>query len=135
MGKMTHILNRKEPFLKFISPQSSIHEALYRMGTQRTEYLIVMEEDHFLGLITEHDILTQGILKELSLSKTPVIKLMNVRLPVASIDDTIEECLQRMSQYNIRQLPVFENGIYFKGVISAKDILKEVARNRTEVFN
>ena len=135
MGKVKTLLNSKNSFLKFISPHSSIAEALYCMSTQRTEYLIVVEDDHFLGVITEHDILTRAILKDLSLSKTPVSQLMNVLLPVASIDESIEDCLERMSQYNVRLLPVFEDGIHFKGVISSNDIFKEIALKRKEVFN
>lgn len=135
MERVTVLLNRNESHFKFIEPQCSIDEALCRMSAEGTEYLVVMDEDsRFLGVITEHDIASKALREKLSLAKTPVRRVMNCQLPIASTDDTIEQCLLQMERYHVKLLPVFE-GFMFKGVISADDILHEAASNRSDIFD
>ena len=127
MEKVTHILNRKESHFRYISPASSLDEALCRMSCEGTDHLAVIDEDGaFIGVITEHDIATKALLEKVPLTKTTVRKLVNRQLPIASTEDTVEQCLLRMRQYNVKLLPVFE-GYMFKGIISADDILQEAA--------
>ncbi|HEX6192666.1 MAG TPA: CBS domain-containing protein [Chitinophagaceae bacterium] len=135
MEKITIILNRKESHFNYISIGCSLDEALCRMSCEGTDHLVVMDEDgRFKGVITEHDIASKALLEKLSLTKTPVRKLVNSNLPIASTEDTVEQCLQKMQRHQVRLLPVFE-GFMFKGIISADDILREAASNRTEIFD
>lgn len=96
--------------------------------------MVIDEEGKFLGVVTEHDIASKALLTDLPLSKTTVKKLVNRELPIASTDDTVEQCLQRMRQHNVRLMPIFEN-FHFIGVISGDDILREAARSRTDIFD
>lgn len=135
MEKITEILNRKESHFKYISPQCSLDEALCRMNCENTDHLVVMDEDdHFIGVITEHDIAARALLDKTPLTRTLVKKFVNKRLPISSTEDTVEQCLDRMQQYKVKLLPVFD-GFSFKGIISADDILKEIARRRAEIFD
>ena len=97
------------------------------MSCEGTDHLAVIDDDgRFMGVITEHDIATKALLEKVPLTKTTVRKLVNRQLPIASTEDTVEQCLLRMRQYNVKLLPVFE-GYMFKGIISADDILQEAA--------
>jgi len=135
MEKVTNILNRKESHFDYISPGCSLDEALCRMNCEGTDYLVVIDDDsRFIGVITEHDIATKAVLEKISLTKTLVRKLVNSNLPIASTEDTVEQCLQRMQRHHVRLLPVFE-GFLFKGIVSADDILREAASHRMEIFD
>lgn len=135
MEKITTILNQKESYFKYISPYSTVDEALCRMNCEKTDHLVVIdEEDRFLGVITEHDIASKAVLEKMPLTKTLVRKLVNKELPIASTDDTVEQCLRRMQQYHVNLLPVFD-GLRFKGVVSADDILKQAASSRNRIFD
>ena len=59
---------------------------------------------------------------------------MNTRLPVATTEDTVEKCMRRMKQHNVRFLPVFD-GFDFKGIVSSDDIIHEVVENRMQIFD
>jgi signal-transduction protein with cAMP-binding, CBS, and nucleotidyltransferase domain len=135
MEKITVILKRKESHFRYIAPACSVNEALSRMSCEGTDHLVVMDEDgRFMGVITEHDIVTKAFLEKMSLTKTQVRKLVNCQLPIASTEDTVEQCLQKMRQFNVKLIPVFE-GFLFRGIVTSDDILQEAASHRTEIFD
>jgi predicted transcriptional regulator len=133
MEKITSILAKKELHFHTVPPASSADTALSRMCHENVEYLIVMEEGNYVGLITEHDI-TKAVVTKKQLAKTKVSEIMNNRLPAATTDDTVERCMQLMRQHHVRYLPVFEIHS-FRGIVSADDIIEEAVNNRMEIFD
>jgi signal-transduction protein with cAMP-binding, CBS, and nucleotidyltransferase domain len=135
MEKITSILAKKEPHFHTVSPTSSVDKALSQMCCENVEYLIVMDmNERYIGLITEHDITTKVLFVNKNSNNTTVESVMNRRLPAATTEDTVENCMQMMRQHKVRYLPVFEN-FSFRGIVSADDILEEAVRNRTEIFD
>ena len=133
MEKITSILAKKETHFFTVSPGSSADAALSRMCHENVEYLIVMEEGNYVGLITEHDI-TKAVVTKKQLTKTNVGEIMNNRLPAVTTDDTVERCMQLMRQHHVRYLPVFEIHS-FRGIVSTDDIIEEAVNNRMEIFD
>src|SRR6185436_19338913 len=101
---------------------------------ENIDYLIVMEEGKYVGLITEHDITSKAVVRNKQLAKTKVDEVLNRSLPAATTDDTVERCMQLMRQHHVRYVPVFENFL-FRGIISTEDILEEAVHNRLEIFD
>lgn len=135
MEKITSILAKKEPYFHTVSPTSSVDRALNQMCCENVEYLIVMDDDEkYLGLITEHDITSKVLFAKKKTNNTTVETVMNRRLPAATLEDTVENCMQMMRQFKVRYLPVFEN-YSFRGIVSTEDILEEAVRNRLEIFD
>ena len=134
MEKITSILAKKELHFHTVSPGSSADKALSRMCYENVEYLIVMEEGQYVGLLTEHDITSKAVITNRQLTKTKVSDIMNKGLPAATTDDTVERCMQLMRQHHVRYLPVFEIHS-FRGIVSSEDILEEAVNNRMEIFD
>ena len=134
MEKITSILAKKEPHFHTVSPGSSADTALSRMCHENVDYLIVMEDGKYVGLLTEHDITSKVVITAKQLTKTMVCDIMNKGLPAATTDDTVERCMQLMRQHHIRYLPVFEIHS-FRGIVSSEDILEEAVNNRMEIFD
>ena len=134
MEKITSILAKKELHFHTIPSGSTADTALSRMCYENVDYLIVMEDSRYVGLITEHDITSKAVIRNKQLSKTKVSEVLNNRLPAASTEDTVERCMQLMRQHNVRYLPVFEN-YSFRGIVSTEDILEEAVNNRMEIFD
>ena len=134
MEKVTSILAKKELHFNTVSPGSSADAALSRMCHENVDYLIVMEEGQYVGLLTEHDITSKAVVRNRQLAKTKVGEVMNNRLPAATTDDTIERCMQLMRQHHVRYLPVFEIHS-FRGIVSTEDIIEEAVNNRMEIFD
>jgi CBS domain-containing protein len=134
MEKITSILAKKELHFHTISSGSFADTALSRMCHENVDYLIVMEEGRYVGLVTEHDITTKAVVRNKQLAKTKVDEVLNNRLPAATTDDTVERCMQLMRQHHVRYLPVFED-YSFRGIVSTEDILDEAVNNRMEIFD
>jgi predicted transcriptional regulator len=134
MEKITSILAKKELHFHTVPPGSSADTALSRMCHENVEYLIVMEDQNYVGLITEHDITSKAVVTNKQLTKTKVSDIMNNRLPAVNSDDTVERCMQLMRQHHVRYLPVFEINS-FRGIVSSDDIIEEAVNNRMEIFD
>ncbi len=135
MEKVTTILSRHQLHFKKISPFCSISDALCRMSSQNTDYLIVMDDNNnFLGLLTEHDVARKTIFMNKPLTKSCVNEMMNTRLPFADVDDTVEDCMKVMKRYHVRHLPVFKN-LVLMGIVSTDDIIDEAVSHRNEIFD
>lgn len=135
MEKVTEILSRKQHHFHKVSPGCSVSEALCRMSSQNTDYLIVLDDnENFLGLLTEHDIARRTIFGNKSFTTMEVSEIMNTRFPVADADDTVEQCMRAMKRYNVRYLPVFDNHS-FLGIISTDDIVREAVSVRGNIFD
>ena len=135
MEKISPILARKQHHFNSILSGCTLKDALSKMNCENSCYLIVVDDDdHFLGLLTEHEIAGKGMLNKKTADKISVDELMNTNLPVASANDTVEDCMKLMCQHHISQVPVFDEHT-FKGIISVDDLLQEVMLMRNEVFD
>jgi CBS domain-containing protein len=86
--------------------------------------VLVMKDDEYLGLVTERDYSRKVILKGKNSTDTKVSEIMSSDLPHIKPDDTIEHCMELMTDSNIRYLPVFKNN-KLAGIISITDVVKE----------
>jgi len=83
--------------------------------------------------MTERDYSRKVILKGKSSTDTKVSEIMTNDLPHVTPQDTIDFCMQLLSDKNIRYLPVFENG-GLAGIISINDVVKETILTQQETI-
>jgi CBS domain-containing protein len=134
METVADVLDRKFPQFNTISPECRVSDALYQMSCENVDHLIVLEDEKFLGVLTDHDIASKVLFAEYPLNKISVREFMNRTLPVAAVDDSIEYCMQMMERFHAKHLAVFES-FNFKGVISAQDLLEEALNKRKATFS
>jgi CBS domain-containing protein len=135
MENIANILAKKQTHFNKIPPSASIRDALVRMNSHHTDHLIVTDtEDNFLGLLTEHEIVSKILLNNPKPDETTIGEVMNTSLPVADSSDTIEDCMRLMKRFDVRYLPVFDQ-MQFMGIISADDILRHAVIHRGEIFD
>lgn len=133
MERIADVLNRKYPQFNTVSPDCLVSDALYQMTCENVDHLIVLEEDKFMGVLTDHDIASKVLFDERPLKKILVKEVMNRTLPVATSDDSLEHCMQMMERFNARHLAVYDNFV-FKGVVSSHDLMKQALNKRKETF-
>lgn len=134
MEKVITILARKQPYFNTVSSDTAVNEALHKMNCENSDYLIVMDNDRFLGLLSEHDIFSKAMMKKLPLDRMTVRETMSTGFPIVDSEETVESCLKLMQVFKVHYLPVFEN-FRFCGVISSDDILQEAVNNREGIFD
>jgi CBS domain-containing protein len=134
MRKVSDILKRKGHKVSYVAPTISVVEALEIMAEQNIGSLVVLENDAFVGLITERDYSRKIVLKGRSSIDTPVAEIMSTDFPPVKPSDTVEKCMQLMSSKHIRYLPVIENGV-LSGIISMNDVVTETILNQQETIS
>lgn len=134
MGKVRHILEHKGNQAIAVDPATTIFGALEVMQEKNIGGLLVMEGEKLVGIFTERDYSRKVILKGKSSRDTSVKELMTPNPITVTLDTTIENCMQLMTNKFIRHLPVVENDRVV-GVISIGDVVRyiiEEQRNTIE---
>ncbi|VVB15549.1 unnamed protein product [Arabis nemorensis] len=112
-----------------VPDSTTLYEACRRMAARRVDALLLTDSNALLcGILTDRDIATRVIAKQLNLEETPVSKVMT-KNPVFVLSDTIAvEALQKMVQGKFRHLPVVENGEVIALLDIAKCLYDAIAR-------
>ncbi|KAI3499586.1 hypothetical protein L1887_35389 [Cichorium endivia] len=108
---------------------TTINEACRRMAARKVDALLLTDSNALLcGILTDKDIATRVVARELDLETTPVSAVMT-RNPTFVISDTLAvEALQKMVQGKFRHLPVVENGEVIAILDIAKCLYDAIAR-------
>lgn len=104
------------------------------MADQNIGSVLVMEDGQYRGIMTERDYSRKVILKGKSSTDTQVSEIMSVDLPRVTPDDSIDFCMQQMSDRNIRYLPVFA-GNQLIGIVSIHDVIRETILSQQETIS
>lgn len=134
MKKVADILSHKKGArITSVSPHTTVLDALRIMADQNIGSVLVTEGDRYMGIMTERDYSRKVILKGKSSTDTPVSEIMSKDFPAVSPNDTVEFCMELMSDKNIRYLPVFE-GDALSGIVSINDLVRETIRTHEETI-
>ena len=133
MQKVSDILGRKGSNIISIEPSATVLEALKIMADKNIGSVMVMEDNIFLGVITERDYCRKVVLNGRSSTDTKVGEIMSTGFPHIVPSDTIEYCMQVLSDNNLRYLPVF-NGEEVCGIISINDVVRETINSQQETI-
>ena len=132
-NKVADILLRKGSRITSVSPQSSVLDALRIMADQNIGSVMVMEDGKYIGLMTERDYSRKIALLGKSSTDTNVAAIMSINLPRVTPADSVDYCMQLMSDKNIRYIPVFENEVII-GIVSIHDVVKETILSQEETI-
>jgi len=131
--KVTDILSRKQASLISVQSGAPVIDALKIMADKNIGSVIVMDDNVYKGIMTERDYSRKIILLGRSSTETKVSEIMTADLPIVSPADTVDHCMQLMSDKNIRYLPVFENNSII-GILSINDVVKETILEQEETI-
>lgn len=134
MKKVSDILSRKGKSLISVTPHTTVLEALKIMANENIGSVLVLHNGSYAGIMTERDYSRKVILKGKSSTDTQVAEIMSADFPRVSPEDSIEFCMQLMSDKNIRYLPVFAQD-QLSGIISINDIVRATIRSQEETIS
>lgn len=132
--KVADILLRKGSMITSVTPSTSVMEALTIMADQNIGSVMVMENGKYLGIVTERDYSRKIALKGKSSTDTKVKEIMSSDLPRVTPNDSVDYCMQLLSDKNIRYLPVFESELII-GIVSINDVVKETILSQQETIS
>lgn len=131
MKTVRQLLDQKGPSVLSVPPTASVYDALVVMANHEVGALLVMEGENLVGILSERDYARDVALKGRTSRDTPVGDVMTpqARLITVSPADTVDSCMNLMSDKRIRHLPVVDSGRVV-GVLSIGDLVKETIEHQ-----
>jgi CBS domain-containing protein len=134
MNRVADIISRKGVSAIAVPPDTPVVDALHIMAEKNIGSVLIMDGGEYVGIMTERDYSRKVILKGKNSHDTKVAEIMSTDLPPVAPSDSVEHCMQLMTEKNIRYLPVFENEM-LAGVISMSDVVKQTILIQQETIN
>lgn len=119
------LASKKHGEIFSVSPDQSTYEALQLMASKDVGAVVVMEEGHLLGILTEREYARKIVLHGKASRHTPVFDTMNREYPRVGPDASITECMQLITDHHFRYIAVLDEE-KFLGLISIGDIVKHI---------
>jgi CBS domain-containing protein len=119
--KVSEVMTRE---VQTISPDQKVQEAASFMLSADAGSIPVTDGDRLIGMITDRDIAVRGIAKGYG-PDTPVRELMTDDIVCAHIDENVEDVATKMSEAQVRRLPVIDEQQKLCGIVSLGDLSRE----------
>jgi CBS domain-containing protein len=133
MGKVRNILEGKGRNIFSVEPNTVVYQAIEVMAAKNIGGLLITEGGKLVGIFTERDYARKLILKGKSSKDTTIGELMTKNPFTVTLDSSIEECMELMSNRRIRHLPVLDNGELI-GVISIGDVVRYIIEEQKSII-
>ena len=108
-----------------VSPKDTVYRALQLMAENNVGSVVISEGGRMVGIFTERDYCRKIILMGRSSLNTPIEEIMTKNMITVGPTQPLEECLELMTKYHIRHLPVQE-GDKLIGLVSMRDVMETI---------
>jgi CBS domain-containing protein len=125
MTTVRQLLADKGRAIYSVEPQAPVLEAVRLMAEHHVGALLVMSRAVLNGIVSERDYARKVILLGRSSADTPVRDIMTAAVLTVSLDDSVQKCMQLMTDRRVRHLPVIDAGGVI-GMVSIGDLVKAV---------
>ena len=119
--KVSEVMTRD---VQTIRPDQRVQEAASFMLSADAGSIPVTDGDRVIGMITDRDIAVRGVAKGYG-PDTPVRELMSDDIICAREDDDVDDVASRMSEAQVRRLPVIDENDRLCGIVSLGDLSRE----------
>ena len=125
MTTVRRLLEGKGRAIFSVEPQASVLDAIRLMAEHHVGALLVMRGQALEGILSERDYARKVILRGRSSADTPVRDIMSTPVLTVSLETSVGECMQLMTERHVRHLPVVD-GARVVGMVSIGDLVKAV---------
>jgi CBS domain-containing protein len=126
--KVSDVMTRD---VKTIRPDQTAQEAASFMLSADTGSIPVTDGERLVGMITDRDIAVRGIAKGYG-PDTQVRELMSGDIICARHDDDVDDAAEKMSDAQVRRLPVIDDQERLCGIVSLGDLSQQADQASAE---
>ncbi|WP_263264929.1 CBS domain-containing protein [Pseudomonas sp. RIT-PI-S] len=117
-----------------IGPDQMVLDALKLMAEKNVGALPVVENGQVVGVVSERDYARKMVLAGRSSVGTPVRAIMSAPVVTVGPSESVERCMNTMTDSHLRHLPVVEDG-QLVGLLSIGDLVKEAIAEQASLIN
>jgi CBS domain-containing protein len=133
MTTISEIIDSKGDMVLSVDRDDSVFDAICLMSEVNVGAVLVKEGDTIAGIFTERDYLQKIALNSRSSRNTKVGEVMSSPVITAGPNDSVQYCMETMTQCRCRHLPIVEDGELL-GIVSIGDLVKRMLEEKeTEV--
>lgn len=130
---VSHLLDRKGQDVWFVDADQPVLEAIRIMAERRVGALPVLSGGQLVGLVSERDYARKVALLGRASAETPVRQIMSAPVVTVQPSDSVQHCMEIMTDKRIRHLPVVEDGTMV-GLVSIGDLVRAVIEEQQQTI-
>jgi CBS domain-containing protein len=119
--KVSEVMTRD---VQTIRPDQPVQQAASFMLSADAGSVPVTDGDRLIGMITDRDIAVRGVAKGYG-PDTPVRELMTDDIICVREDDDVDDVASKMSEAQVRRLPVIDDQERLCGIVSLGDLSRD----------
>ena len=119
--KISEVMTRD---VQTVRPDQPVQEAASFMLSADAGSIPVSDGGRLVGMITDRDIAVRGVAKGYG-PDTPVRELMTDEIICVREDDDVDDVASKMSQAQVRRLPVIDEREQLCGIVSLGDLSRQ----------
>lgn len=113
-----------------VAPVDTVYRALQVMAENNVGAVMVAEKspegaEQMVGIFTERDYCRKIILMGRSSLNTPIQEIMTKKMITVRPDQSLDECIELMTKYHIRHLPVEAEGKII-GMVTMRNVMESM---------
>lgn len=132
MATVKDLLEAKFTQVWYVTPTSTVADALKLMAEQQIGAVLVVEAGKIVGVFSERDFARKAVQMGIDMN-TPVGDLMSHPVYYVTPEQSVQSCMALMTQKRFRHLPVIDQG-KLVGVISIGDVIKQVLLEKDQTI-
>lgn len=124
MQTVEQLLSQKGRDVWTVSPDDSVYDAVDLMSERNIGAVLVCQGEEVRGILSERDCVRRVMLRGRAARETRVAEAMSSAVRAVSPHDTVDYCMQQMTDKRVRHLPVLDDDGVLVGMISVGDVVK-----------
>src|SRR5690606_26709975 len=121
---IAQIIRDKGAVVHTLAASATLEEAARHLHENRVGALVVMDaENAIIGVFSERDLVREIARRGAKALQDDVASAMSREVFTARLDETIDDCLGRMTDRRVRHLPVVDE-VRLVGIVSIGDLVK-----------
>jgi CBS domain-containing protein len=134
MQTVGDLLKQKGSDVFHVAPTATVLEAAALMAERNVGAILVCSNGQIAGILSERDCVRRVMLQRRAPLETRVAEVMTSPIKCVSPSDTVDHCMQLMTDRRIRHLPVVDGGRLI-GIISMGDVMKAELTEQENVIS
>jgi CBS domain-containing protein len=108
--------------VSFIDPNMTIRDAARQMRAEDVGALLVSENGHLIGMVTDRDIVVRAVAEDGGNGTTSVRDVMSDGVCYCLESDELDQAAKVMARHQVRRLPVINDEQQLVGVVALADL-------------